>query len=72
MSKEEIIANLEDMMEVDEGTLSPEMKLDEIEEWDSLSVLLLFSFAKQELGIRLTSDDAKGFKTVQDIIDKLS
>ena len=39
MNTQEKLAALEDIMELDEGTLKPETSLDEIEEWDSLAAL---------------------------------
>ena len=44
MNIQEKLAALEDIMELDEGTLNPDMKLGDIEEWDSLSAFLLWSY----------------------------
>ncbi len=71
MTKKEIIANLEDMMEVDEGDLSEDSVLAEFDEWDSISKLSLMAFAKKNYQKKLVSDDMKTFTTVQDIIDWL-
>lgn len=71
MTKKEIIANLEDMMELDEGDLSEDSVLAEFDEWDSISKLSLMAFAKKEYQKKLVSDDMKTFITVQDIIDWL-
>lgn len=69
MSNQEKIALLEDMFEMEEGTLSPEMKLDEIENWDSMMKLTLIVMMDEECGKTLKSDDIKGFKTIQDIMN---
>ena len=69
MSNQEKIALLEDMFEMDEGALSPEMVLDEIENWDSMMKLTLIVLMDEECGKTLKSDDIKGFKTIQDIMD---
>lgn len=71
MTKKEIIANLEDMMELDEGELSEDSVLAEFDEWDSISKLSLMAFAKKKYQKKLVSDDMKAFTTVQDIIDWL-
>lgn len=71
MTKKEIIANLEDMMELDEGDLSEDSVLAEFDEWDSISKLSLMAFAKKNYQKKLVSDDMKAFTTVQDIIDWL-
>ena len=69
MTDKEKLALLEDMFEMDEGTLQPTMSLDEIEEWDSMAKLSLIVLIDDECGKTLTSDDIKGFKTIQNILD---
>ncbi|MCH5265257.1 MAG: acyl carrier protein [Lachnospiraceae bacterium] len=71
MSLEEKIELLEDVMDLDEGTLKPDSVLDDFEEWDSLSKLSLMGEVKKQFGKRLTVDEIKEFKTVQDICDYL-
>lgn len=60
---------LEDMFEMDEGTLDPSVELDSLEEWDSMSKLSLIVLMDDECGKTLKSDDIKRFRTVQDILD---
>ena len=69
MTDQEKISLLEDMLELDEGTLSPEIELDSIDEWDSMAKLSLIVLIDEECGKTLKSDDIKGFKTIQDILD---
>lgn len=72
MSLEEKIAMLEELMDLDEGTLEVSSELEEFEEWDSLSKLSLMATAKKEFNKKLTVDEMNEFKTVQDICDYLS
>lgn len=72
MSVEEKIAELEEIMDLDEGSLSLESVLDEFEEWDSLSKLSLIAFAKQKFGITLSPAVIKTFVTVKDVCDALN
>lgn len=67
MTIEEKIAMLEEIMDLDEGTLSLDDKLDDYEEWDSLSKLSLIAEAKKQLGKVLDVETIRGFLTVQDI-----
>lgn len=67
----ELIEMLEEIMDVDEGTLEATTILDDLEEWDSLSTLSLMAEAKKNYGKKLSSDEIKNFVTVQDIIDYL-
>lgn len=62
---------LEEILEADEGTLKVEDRLEDIDEWDSMSKLYLASYVKKEMNKRLTVDEIKNFKTVQDICDYL-
>ena len=62
---------LEEILEADEGTLKVEDRLEDIDEWDSMSKLYLVSYAKKEMNKRLTVDEIKNFQTVQDICDYL-
>ena len=62
---------LEEIVEADEGTLKVEDRLEDIDEWDSMSKLYLVSYVKKEMNKRLTVDEIKNFKTVQDICDYL-
>ena len=71
MTLQEKLDVLEDVLELDEGTLNVEDSLEDIEEWDSMSKLYLVTYVKKEMKKRLTVDEIKNFKTVQDICDYL-
>lgn len=71
MTMEEKISMLEDIMDLDEGTLTLDSVLDDLEEWDSLSKLSLIVAAKQNFGLILKADILQGFKTVNDICQYL-
>ena len=71
MTQKDLISNLVDMMELEEGDLSVNSVLADFDEWDSISKLSLMAFAKKEYGKKLVSDDIQNFIIVQDIIDWL-
>ena len=68
MTDREKLALLEDMLELDEGDLSPDMVLDDIDEYDSMAKLSLIVLMEDEFGIKLTGEVIRGFETVGDII----
>ncbi len=68
MTDREKLALLEDMMELDEGELTLDRALDDIDEYDSMAKLSLIVLMEDEFGIKLTGDTIKGFKTVGDIV----
>lgn len=69
MDTEKKLALLEEMLEVDEGTLTPETVLEELDEWDSLAKLSLIVLMDDECGKTLAGDQIKAFVTVKDILD---
>lgn len=69
MTNEEKIALLEDMLELDVNTLTPEIKLADIEEYDSMAKLSLIVLMDEECGKKLTGEQIRQFVTVQDVLD---
>lgn len=69
MTQQEKLALLEEIMELDEGTLKPEMLLADIEEYDSMTTLSVIVMMEDEFGVKLDSKTVKGFKSVGDILN---
>ena len=63
------LALLEEVMELDEGALVPEMKLKEIEEYDSMVKLALIVLMKDEFNKMITVKEINNFVTVQDVLN---
>ncbi len=72
MELSEKLALLEDILDVDSGSLSCEQALEDIDEWDSLSALSVVVMIKDEFNKKLTGDQVRSFKTIQDIIDVMN
>lgn len=68
MTQEEKIALLEDMLELDGGSLTPEMELSSIDEYDSMAKLSLIVLMDDEFNKKLSGEQIREFKTVQDIL----
>lgn len=71
MNTQEKLAALEDIMELDEGFLKPEMKLEEIEEWDSLAALSYVVLMGDEFNKKMSGKEIRAFKNVQDIMNTM-
>lgn len=69
MTNEEKLRLIEETLELDEGSLKPEMELTEIAEYDSMGKLSIIVMMDDEIGKKLTGEDIQGFTTVQDILD---
>lgn len=72
MDLKQKLAALEEIMDVEEGTLKPETELESIEEWDSLSALSYVVYMDDEFGKKMTGQQVRAFKTVQDILDTMN
>ncbi len=71
MSLEEKLALLEETLETDDGVLTPDTDLNEVEEYSSLTKLSLIVMMEDEFGVKLTSEEVRSFKTVGDILAKM-
>ncbi len=69
MTLNEKILLLEDMLELDGVSLTPETNLSDIDEYDSMAKLSLIVLMDDEFGKKLTGEQIREFKTVQDILD---
>ena len=69
MEIREKLAIIEDIMEVDEGSLTEETVLNDLDEWDSITRLSLLIYYEEEQGKKLTGEDLKAFTTVKDLTD---
>lgn len=71
MTTEEKIALLEDMLEIEAGTLKEEAELTSIDEYDSMAKLSLIVLFDEECGKKLTGEQIRSFKTVGDIVSAM-
>ena len=72
MELSEKLALLEDILDVDSGSLSCDQSLVDIDEWDSLSALSVVVMIKDEFNVKITGAQVRAFKTIQDIIDVMN
>lgn len=71
MNQQEMLDMMEEIMDLDPGTLRMDSMLSEFDEWDSLSVLSLIAAAKRRCNILLTGKDIQTFQTVEDVFHAL-
>ena len=71
MTKEEKLALLEEVMDLDEGELEENASLEDIEEWDSLSHIQLIVAIEKEFGIKFTSLEIMKWKNVGEMVDTI-
>ncbi len=68
MTDQEKIGMLEETGELDEGTLTADTVLADVEEYDSMAKLSLSVLMDDEFGVKLDGATIKGFETVGDIL----
>ena len=67
MLNAEKIGLLEEVMDLEKGTLTEDSILSDFEEWDSLSKLSLIAMARKEFNKVINANEIKSFNTVKDI-----
>ncbi len=68
MTREEFITELEEIFQLDEGTLDLNQKLEDMEEWDSMAALALIGLFDTMLSKELPVDIIIKFESLEDII----
>ena len=69
MTNVEKLHMLEDMLELDEGTLNEDLELSDLDEWNSMARLSLIVLMDDEFNKKLSASKIKEFKTVGDILN---
>ena len=71
MTNAEKIALLEEVMEVEEGTLQQDDVLEEYDEWDSVTILGIISLIDEEFGKTVTGKEVRDIKTVSGLLNMM-
>ena len=71
MTNAEKIALLEEVMELEEGTLQQDDVLEEYDEWDSVTILGIISLIDEEFGKTVTGKEVRDIKTVSRLLDMM-
>lgn len=69
MEISEKINRLEEMLEVDENSLTLDTELSSLDEWDSLAILSAIVLFEDEFGKKITGAELKACKTVGDVVN---
>ncbi|MER1956101.1 MAG: acyl carrier protein [Solibacillus sp.] len=71
MNLKQFITLCEEILEVEPGTLTMATRLDNLEEWDSLTRMDLVSYCDDNLNTTLPVEIFRDTETFQDVIDKV-
>lgn len=62
------LALIEEALDVEEGSLTAETPLDDVEEWDSIAMLSLIAMLDDEFGKTISGKELKALISVADIL----
>lgn len=68
MELKEKLALIEETLDTEEGVLSPETLLEDLDEWDSIAALSLIAMLDDNFERTITGDEIKALETVGDIL----
>lgn len=68
MELKQKLALIEEILDTDEGVLTPETNLGELEGWDSIAGLSLIAMLDENFNKTITGNEIKAMKTVADIL----
>ena len=68
MTDKEKLAALEEIMELDADSLAPDTRLEDIEEWDSLSALSFVVLLGDEFSRQITGKEIRAMTTIADMM----
>ena len=69
MNSADFLRELDEMLELDAGTLTGSEKLADVEGWDSLAVISFIALVDEKLGIVVEGEKLARAKTVADLLD---
>lgn len=62
----------EEVFDVDEGSIRADMKLEEVDEWNSMAAISLIALLDERFNRKISIDQIKAFKLVKDILECLN
>lgn len=68
--KEKILALMEEVLQVPQGTVTEKTVMEDLEEWDSLAHVMLIGELETRLGIVIALDEAVEITSVREILEK--
>lgn len=69
--KEKIIKLIEDVLKVPAGTITEDTMIEDVEQWDSLSHVMIIGQLEEELGVSIPLDEAIELKGMRELLEKV-
>ena len=71
MEIEKFINLFKKSLEIEEENLSIETNIQDLDEWDSMTALMLIALVSKEFGVILDADDVLNLTTIQSLIERI-
>lgn len=68
MDLKEKLGLIEEAFDTEEGTLTPDTNLSDVDEWDSIAALSLIVMLDEEFDQTISGEQIRALETVQDIL----
>jgi len=68
MDRKDFLLALDEMLELDAGTLTGAEELDSLDNWDSLAVISFIALVDEKLGLVVEGEKLAKAKTVDDLL----
>lgn len=68
--KDKVLRLIEEILQAPEGAITPETKIADVEEWDSLAHVMIIGALEERLGVGIPLDEAVEITCVQEILDR--
>jgi acyl carrier protein len=68
MTKQEFVEQIEDLVEMDRGSLTENEQLSNVTGWDSLAVMSFIGMVDEHLGVTLRAPTIANAKSIADLI----
>lgn len=69
MNREEFLEAIVDVLQTEEE-ITFDTLLEDLEEWDSLSIMATMAFLEKEFGVKTSMKDYQNMQTIEDIAKK--
>ena len=70
MTRDEFLNEMQDVLQTD-TVLTADTVLDNLEEWDSLSIMATMAFLDKNFGVKMRLSDFASIDTMQSLMDKV-
>ena len=67
---EEVLELNTQILQVEQGFITIDTKIDDVEQWDSLAHVMIIGELEDKMGIKIALDDAIELKSVSELLEK--